>query len=266
MPQPRDTRREQAAFGRWRPGQRWYHPFIARVVITTSRLVMTGMNHLSIENRERFEAVQERGGRGLLTFSNHVSLFDDPLLTSSIVSGPYSSIRWVGADAINFFGGRFKAWLFTAGRSVPIMRGSGLDQPGMHYLCDRLREGDWVHLLPEGGRTRDPEARMLPSFKAGIGMLIARSKPLALPFYHYGMQGVLPVGAVRPRSGHTVRMVFGETIDCDDAWLAATAASHDATTDDGPDLWRAITEETYAAVSALEHSIHPTFAPAAVTP
>jgi hypothetical protein len=107
---------------------------------------------------------------------------------------------------------------------------------------------------------------MQPSFKTGIGMLIARSRPLALPFYHYGMQDVLPVGAVRPRSGHTVRMVFGETIDCDDGWVAATAARHDATIDDGPGLWRAITEETYAAVSVLEHAVHPGLAPPAVTP
>jgi monolysocardiolipin acyltransferase len=258
MRESRDTRREEAALARWNPRPRWYHPLIGRVVILTSRFIMTKMNKLSIEGRERFEALMERDGRGLLTYSNHVSLFDDPLLAANIVRGPYSKVRWVGADAINFFGNGFKAWLFTAGRSVPIMRGSGLDQPGMHFLSDRLKAGEWVHLLPEGGRTREDAAQMRDSFKAGIGMLVAEAKPLALPFYHYGMQNVLPVGAVRPRSGNEVRMVFGEAINCDDAWIAGVTAK--AGPEGDTDTWRAIAAELYAAEAALERTIHPAFA------
>jgi monolysocardiolipin acyltransferase len=261
MSAARDVRREQAALARWKPAPRWYHPLIGRIVITTSRLIMTRLNRLTIEGRERFDAAMERGSRGLLTYSNHVSLFDDPLLTANIVSGPYSRVRWVGADAINFFGSRIKAWLFTAGRSVPIMRGAGLDQPGVNFLRDRLREGDWVHLLPEGGRTRDPEARLMSSFKAGIGMLIAETKPLALPFYHYGMHAVLPVGSVRPRARKDVRLLFGDVIDCDDAWLSEVAARH-GDAGDGPGLWRAIAAETHETVARLERRVHPAFAAA----
>jgi monolysocardiolipin acyltransferase len=259
MTASRDVRREQAALARWKPAPRWYHPLLGRIVITTSCLIMTRLNRLTIEGRERFDAAMERGSRGLLTYSNHVSLFDDPLLVANIVSGPYSRVRWVGADAVNFFGNRFKAWLFTAGRSVPIMRGTRLDQPGVDFLRDRLIEGDWVHLLPEGGRTRDPEALLISSFKAGIGMLIAETKPLALPFYHYGMHSVLPVGAVRPRVGQNVRMVFGDVIDCDDEWLSGVAARHSAA-EDGPGLWRAISKETHETVARLERRVHPAFA------
>ncbi|HEY5625636.1 MAG TPA: lysophospholipid acyltransferase family protein [Dehalococcoidia bacterium] len=255
----RDGHREQAALARWRPASRWYHPLIGRIVITASRLIMTHLNRLTIEGRERFEAAMERGSRGLLTYSNHVSLFDDPLLTANIVSGPYSQVRWVGADAINFFGSGFKAWLFTAGRSVPIMRGAGLDQPGIDFLRERLREGHWVHLLPEGGRTRDPAALLMSSFKAGIGMLIAETKPLALPFYHYGMHTVLPVGSVTPRARQDVRMIFGDVIDCDDEWLSGVAARY-GDTGDGPGLWRAIAAETHETVARLERQVHPAFA------
>jgi len=260
MSASRDLSREQAALARWDPRPRWYHPLLGRLVIMTSGLIMTRLNRLEVEGRETFEAVRERSGRGLLTYSNHVSLFDDPMLIANIVSGPYSKVRWVGADAINFFGNGFKAWLFTAGRSVPVMRGAGLDQPGMHFLGERLAAGEWVHLLPEGGRTRDPEARMAPEFKAGIGMLIARAKPLALPFCHYGMHEVLPVGAVRPRSGHTVRMVFGEVIDCTDAWIADAAARRECAETEGPELWRAIAAETYDALAKIERAVHPAFA------
>jgi hypothetical protein len=132
----------------------------------------------------------------------------------------------------------------------------------MHYLSDRLAAGDWVHLLPEGGRTRDPEARMGPAFKAGIGMLIAEAKPLALPFYHYGMQAVLPVGAVRPRAGNHVRMVFGEVTDCNDAWLSEVAGRHGSGAEDSAALWRAIAAETHAAVAGIERVVHPAFAEA----
>lgn len=253
----RDDRRERAALARWNPRARWYHPLIGRAVIATSRFIMTRMNTLSIEGRERFEAVMERGGRGLLTYSNHVSLFDDPLLIANLVRGPYSKVRWVGADAINFFGNGFKAWLFTAGRSVPIMRGAGLNQPGMHFLTERLKAGEWVHLSPEGGRTREPDARMRDSFKAGIGMLVAEAKPIVLPFYHYGMHEVLPVGAVRPRSGHRVRMVFGNAIDCNETWIGGVAMEAEAESDAA--VWWAVAAELYAVESALERAIHPAF-------
>jgi hypothetical protein len=98
---------------------------------------------------------------------------------------------------------------------------------------------------------------MQSAFKAGIGMLLAEAKPLALPFYHYGMQHVLPVGAVRPRSGHTVRLAFGDAVDCDGAWISRAAARHASAETSGPDLWRAIAAETYEALATLERAVHP---------
>lgn len=248
-------RAERRAVERWRPGQRWYHPMLARSVITTSRFIMRVMNRLDIEGSEHLDAVRERGGRGLLTFSNHVSLFDDPMLTSNFVRMPYQRVRWVGADALNFFGTPFKAWLFTAGKAAPIIRGGGIEQPGMHLLRERLAAGDWVHMFPEGGRTRDPEARMMTDFKSGIGWLIADARPIALPFYHYGMHKVLPVGATRPRSGHRVRVVFGEALDGNDM-LAQAGELH------GPPLWQALTDQTREVLTSMERRIHPSFAAA----
>ncbi len=245
-------RREQAAVARWRPGQRWYHPAIARIVVATSRFVMTRMNKFEVHGRERLDAaLLQREGRGLLTVSNHVSLFDDPLLVANLVKGPYKNYRWVSADALNFYGSVPKAWLFTAGKSVPIVRGQGLDQPGMHFLRDRLLAGEWVHVFGEGGRTRDPEARLGATLKPGVGWLVAQSKPLVLPFYHTGMQHVLPVGAVRPRRGHTVRLLVGEVSDFNEETIA-DIADRAGTEVDGPRLWTALAAALRERLAALE--------------
>lgn len=228
---------------------KWYHPAMAAVVIRLSRFIMTRLNRLEVEGGERFESLKGRNGRGLLTFSNHVSLFDDPLLVCNFGLPRYRDVRWVAADALNFFGSPWKAWLFTAGKSVPIVRGAGLEQPGLRFLRERLREGEWVHIFPEGGRTRDPAGLMAGSFKSGIGLLMEETRPLALPFYHHGMHEVLPVGARLPRRGNVVRVVFGKPIDC----------AEEAAPAEGLPPAEAWTRRAYSALSQLELAVHPAF-------
>ena len=96
---------EERALGRWRsPGDNLYNRTLAFGVIATSRFVMRVMNRLRIEGEDVFDRVEcTRGARGLLSFSNHVSIFDDPLLIANFKLGPYAKIRWIAADA-NFFG------------------------------------------------------------------------------------------------------------------------------------------------------------------
>jgi len=252
--EPTDAR-EQAALKRWKPGRRWYHPLLAAVVIRASRFVMTRMNTLEIDGIERFHSVQDRGGRGLLTYCNHVSLFDDPLIVANFVPRRYEAIRWVGADAINFFGNPAKSWLFTAGKCVPVIRGTGLDQPGMRFLVDRLKQGDWVHFFPEGTRTRDRRGRLGDSCKPGIGLLIEQAKPLTLPFYHTGMQDVLPVGAIMPRRGNTVRVLFGQVTDCDSRYIEGIASSEAGAISGPGDLWQALADVTHRDLRALEQAL-----------
>jgi len=250
---------EDKAVARWHPGKRWYYPIIARTVVTGARFITRVMNRLEVGGREHLEAVRERGSRGLLTISNHVSLYDDPLLTSNFVRLSYDKIRWVGADALNFFGSGRKAWFFNSGRVVPIVRGrrGGINQPGMEFLRDRLADGEWVHMFPEGGRTRDPEGLMMPEFKNGTGWLIAQTKPLVLPFYHHGMMGILPVGAGVPRFGKSVRVVFEKPIDCNAEWIDETCRRRVGDRTDGAKLWDAITGELYDTLIAMERRIHP---------
>jgi monolysocardiolipin acyltransferase len=247
--------REAKAVGRWRPRRRWYHPALAALVISGSRMLMRRLNTLKIEGGEHLESVAERRGRGLLTFSNHVSMFDDPLLTANFTSASYDEIRWVASDAINFFGSWWKAWVFTAGKCVPIVRGAGVDQLGFLFLRDRLIEGSWVHVFPEGGRTRDPQALMRAPFKTGIGRLIDEAHPVALPFYHYGMHAILPVGAVRPRTGNEVVLRFGEPTICEDDFVAQCTTGVDA--GDPRSRWEALAAWAHRQLRTMELTLNP---------
>lgn len=251
------TPRERQAVARWRPARRWHHPFLATLVIATSRFITNRLNGLTIEGLERFQAARDRGGRGLLTFSNHVSLFDDPLLPANFAPRRYEEIRWVAADAVNFFGSAAKAWLFTAGKCVPIVRGAGVDQPGYHFLGRRLAEGCWVQIFPEGGRTRDPEALMTGPFKLGIGRLIAETAPVTLPFYHYGMHHVLPVGAKLPRREHEIRLVFGEPVEWTADRLRDAARQPSGPPLEGQALWEALAGWAYRELRRLEAEVNP---------
>jgi monolysocardiolipin acyltransferase len=149
------------------------------------------------------------------------------------------------------------AWFFTTGKGVPIVRGAGLDQPGFDFLRDRLLEGQWVHIFPEGGRTRHPLALMTHPFKPGIGRLMAETQPIALPFYHYGMHDILPIASKIPLRGKAVRIVFGDPIDCDERYLQGIARQADGGELSGSALWEALAARTYDALRELELRVNP---------
>jgi len=192
---------------------------ICRSVVHLSRLVMRVLNKVEFIGTDRWLPLFEQSERGILSFSNHVSLFDDPLLIANLGRVAFDDVRWIGADHKNFFGSALKGYVFAAGKCVPIIRGAGLDQPGLGFLTERLKQGEWVHIFPEGGRTRDPDAFMRTPFKTGIAQLLSEAKPIAMPFYHYGMHRILPIGQTVPKRGHSVTVRFGEPTVVSDEWL-----------------------------------------------
>lgn len=196
---------------------------ITHLVAWSSWALMQWGNRVTLVHGERLDAARA-APRGLLTFSNHVSLFDDPWLTACLSGAEWSSLRWIAADATNFFGTRWKAAFFGAGKCVPVVRGIGRDQPGMAFLAARLRAGDWVHVFPEGGRSREPGGALQTPLKGGLAQLIQASSPLVLPFFHVGMHEVLPIGARLPRFGNDVHLVFGALRDAADGLASSTAS------------------------------------------
>lgn len=83
----------------------------------------------------------------------------------------------------------------------------------MDFLLERLGEGHWVHIFPEGKVNMTLERMRL---KWGVGRLVYDSSvcPIVLPFYHVGMDRVLPnQRPYIPRIGRWVTVVVGEPLD-----------------------------------------------------
>lgn len=90
-----------------------------------------------------------------------------------------------------------------AAKVLPVQRGAGMHQPGLAAAESRLAAGDWVHIFPEGTRTKD--GKMGPVRK-GVGRLVAACgvAPVIVPFVHSGMEKVLPRGSMLPKMGKEV--------------------------------------------------------------
>jgi len=93
---------------------------------------------------------------------------------------------------------------------------------------------------------------------------VVQSRPLVLPFYHSGMQHVLPVGAVRPRRGHTIRLLFGDVADFSEE-AVGEIGDRAGTEVDGPRLWTALAADLRERLAALERTLLPELSSAAVS-
>jgi monolysocardiolipin acyltransferase len=248
----------------WRPDKKWYHPLLCRSVVELSKLVLGKFNTLSFEKKEYWEELfvgnnkswSRSDGRGLLSFSNHVSLFDDPLLISNLGIAKFDDIRWVAADHKNFFGNNLKGLIYSGGKCVPIIRGMGLEQPGFEFLIERLKCGDWVHIFPEGGRSREQESHLQLPLKIGIGKLIYETNPVIVPFYHYGMHDVLPIGSIWPRREKYITVRFGKSQIIDhEWWLKCLGTGADKV--EPQYAWQRATEKIEQILLDLEQQVHP---------
>jgi 1-acyl-sn-glycerol-3-phosphate acyltransferase len=75
---------------------------------------------------------------------------------------------------------------------------------GTDVALTKLNRGEWVHIFPEGSRSRDATLQI---FKRGVGRLVLDSEklPIVVPFIHKGMNDVMPIGAKLFSTGKKVR-------------------------------------------------------------
>lgn len=88
----------------------------------------------------------------LITFSNHISCLDDPMLWACLLPWHHyttqtESIRWSAAATDICFTNAFHSAFFSLGKTFPVLRGVGLNQPGMDFASAILNHNQWLHLF-----------------------------------------------------------------------------------------------------------------------
>lgn len=160
-----------------------------------SKLLIEVFNITHYYNRETLDLVLDTKPEGvpLITLSNHHSVFDDPgfwgMLKLPVLCN--RKMRWALAAHDVCFTNRLYSYFFMLGKCVPLVRGEGIHQEAMDFCLERLKEGEWVHIFPEGKvNMRKEHIR----FKWGVGRLIYESPvtPVVLPFWHLGMDEIVP--------------------------------------------------------------------------
>jgi len=207
----------------------YYDKAIFAVLKTASGIfcdTMTrGLNEIHIENHDKFLDVLYSNSRtedkadkkkGVFTVSNHLHYIDDPLLHAAMlrfryllsfmlflgIDTEYNNWKWTPAEKRNFFYNPVQVFrkmfrtFFGRTKTVPILRGQGLEQIAFQKLEEFLQNGDWVHVFGEGTRTR--KEGELGQFKPGPGKLIKRApNTVVIPFGHDGMQEAIPWGIAK---------------------------------------------------------------------
>ncbi|CAM9125291.1 unnamed protein product, partial [Pylaiella littoralis] len=198
------------------------------------RFLLKGFNKVECHNRQALlDAVLDREDRGLLTVSNHMCVYDDPGLWSALL--PFwrvgrAKMRWALCTDDIYYAHPILTNILHAGRTLPIKRTRGMEQPLFKAFFQKLEQGEWGHIFAEGA-IRQPwrfsrGEPILSDFKAGIGRLLLRSEkpPLVLPMYHIGMHQIAPetpihkrgrgaLSKIKPNVGRQVRVYVGEPID-----------------------------------------------------
>ena len=173
----------------------------------------------------------------LITVSNHRSVFDDPGILSCLLPFPIAltakNIRWnICAEEVCFQNNVILESFFTAGKTIPIFRGGGVNQQHLLDYARQAADGEWLHIFPEGAVTQLTElgGRMshrrdaLGCLKWGVAKLIAHApvNPIVMPYFHFGMDGVMPMDNDRklltslPQLNQTITVIFGDELKFDD--------------------------------------------------
>ncbi|XP_077226315.1 phospholipid/glycerol acyltransferase family protein isoform X2 [Tasmannia lanceolata] len=202
------------------------------VIGNACHIFMHGLNHVQIYGAEKLHrALLERPeGKPLITVSNHVASVDDPLVIASLLPPSVlldaHSLRWTLCATDRCFSNPMTSAFFKCVKVLPVSRGDGVYQKGLDMAISKLNNGGWVHIFPEGSRSRDG-GRTIASAKRGVGRLVmdADNLPLVVPFVHTGMQEIMPIGTHFPRIGKRVTVLIGEPIHFDDL-LCTEDAQH----------------------------------------
>jgi len=192
------------------------------LVTLIGRLFFSGLNEATILHRDRLLActLERPAGTGLMTVMNHTSTVDLPFTLGALMPNKAlweaRMLCWTLAALDMCFRDPFRAAFFSNGRLMPVDRHAGIEQPMLGAFSQRLANGEWVHVFPEGRVSRDGE---MAAFRRGAARVLydaytaERAVPIVLPLYQDGSHLILGVKKRIPRIGNKVGICVGEPID-----------------------------------------------------
>lgn len=153
--------------------------------------------------RELPAGIQD-GSQPAVFVGNHASLFDPPLLISTLPCHP------VFLAKRELFGVPFLGWVMSMAGFIPIDRGNRAKALASLKDAARIvREGSCLAVFPEGTRTTD--GSLLP-FKRGVFDLATQAGVPVVPFAIHGGLDIVPKGTWRVAGG-PYRIRVGTPID-----------------------------------------------------
>ena len=167
---------------------------------------------------------------------NHVSFLDPPFFGQA----PDRVIYYLARDTL--FHSKLGGWILRSWNCVPINRDRG-DIGAMRTILKLLAEGKAVQMFPEGTRSKDGQ---LQEARAGIGMIIVRSRAKVLPMRIFGTDRAMPRGKSVPRPAQ-VTIAFGEPYA-----PALPGKLDDLPAEELKNLYREIGREIMRRIAALE--------------
>jgi 1-acyl-sn-glycerol-3-phosphate acyltransferase len=157
-----------------------------------------------LEGWERLPEDLRSGVRPAVFIGNHTSLFDPPLLISTLPSRPVFVAKKELARV------PFLGWVIWLADFIFIDRGRR--ESALRSLADaavRIRAGQSLAAFPEG--TRSVEGGPLP-FKKGVFALAFEAGVPVVPLAIHGGRDILPRGTWRVKGG-TYRMIVGAPLE-----------------------------------------------------
>lgn len=137
----------------------------------------------------------------LILAVNHSSYFDPPLAGICSKRAVYYLAR---KDLMKW---PILGPLFPQMNVIPVERG-GNDMSALRDVIKKVREGNGIVLFPEGTRSKDGN---LQSAKAGIGLIIAKTRAPVLPIRIFGAYEAFPKGT-KGLKLTKIKVVLGEPI------------------------------------------------------
>ncbi len=137
----------------------------------------------------------------LILAVNHSSYFDPPLAGICSHRGVYYLARK------NLLEWPFFGKLFPQMNVIPVER-DGNDMSALREVIKKIREGNGVVLFPEGTRSKDGN---LQAARAGIGLVIAKTRAPVLPMRIFGSYEAFPKGSFK-LNFRPITVVIGEPI------------------------------------------------------